>query len=77
MVTNVAITLSQLFIQSAIKEYRKQAQEDKVDRRLERVIVYRDGVSEGEFEQVRQQEIGPIKGVNLVSNIATTLIVHL
>lgn len=29
---------------------------------LERIIIFRDGVSEGEFELVRQQELEPLKG---------------
>ena len=49
-------------LQYAIDKYANSSSTPGAVRALERVIIFRDGVSDGELQKVKQEEILKIKG---------------
>lgn len=47
------------FLQHAVKFYR-----DRLKKLPVTILLYRDGVSEGEYAQVQEQEIKPLQGTS-------------
>lgn len=47
----------------------------KADRPVVNIVFYRDGVSEGEYERIREAEIGAINGKGHILSVAVKLLI--